>query len=191
MPSEQLPKKNTLKPKEDEPISEEQKILNSFRKEIVDLKEKAKKEKITGSTELPKIDPNYLTKKDAEMWNKCESNSIALTDVGLESKYNKNIELEKNRLIHNSRHNFIAFLRQRLTFPQLKNQYIDTIDIVSFRKGIGYIIDKINNGEIKGTMQDLTHVENLDNITKEDAYMWHKIKKFKSISEEDEEELNT
>ena len=81
------------------------------------------------------------------MWNRCESNSIALADVGLESEYNKNIKLEKNKSIYNSRHSFIAFLRQRLTFPQLKNQYIDAIDIISFRKGIGYIIDRINNGK--------------------------------------------
>ena len=40
-------------------------------------------------------------------------------------------------------------------------------------------------------MQDLAHIKNLDSITKEDAYMWHKIKKLKSISGENEEELNT
>ncbi|MEK7059999.1 MAG: hypothetical protein AAB970_00045 [Patescibacteria group bacterium] len=185
MPSDKFPKNSIEKPKKVGPE------LEAFQKEIADLKEKAKKEKITGSTELPGINSDYLTKKDAEMWNRCESNSIALADVGLESEYNKNIKLEKNKSIYNSRHSFIAFLRQRLTFPQLKNQYIDAIDIISFRKGIGYIIDRINNGEIKGTMQDLTYIENLDNITKEDAYMWHKIKKLKSISEEDEEELNT
>ena len=185
MSSEQLPQKNTLEPRKEE------KILNDFRKEIADLKEKAKKEKITGSTELPGINPDYLTIQDAEIWNRYESNSIALIDVGLESEYNKNIKLEKNKSIYNSRHNFIAFLRQRLTFSQLKNQYIDAIDIVSFHKGIGYIIDRINNGEIKDTMQDLAHIKNLDSITKEDAYMWHKIKKLKSISGENEEELNT
>jgi uncharacterized protein YkvS len=204
MPSEQLPKNLIEQSKEkDELTAEEIKILNTFREEITNLKKEAKIKQITGSTELPKVNLDYLTLKDFDMWNRCKFNSIALDDVGLESEYNKeielekkneNIELKKRELIYNSRHSFIAFLRQRLTFSQLKEQQkihkekeIAAIDIVSFRRGIGFIIEKIRNGEKKGTMYDLTFVENLDDITSEDAYMWGKIinGKWKQVTEEE------
>jgi hypothetical protein len=135
MPSEQLPQNPIEKSKkEDELTTEEIKILNAFREEIIDLKNEAKINQITGSTELPGVKPENLTIKDAEMWNKYKSNTIVLVDVGLESEYNKKIELEKKneniklkkrKLIYNSRHSFIAFLRQKLTFPQLKKQQED------------------------------------------------------------------
>ena len=137
MPSEKFSKNSIEKSKNKESTAD----MAAFCKEITDLKEEAKISKITGSSELPYIDPNRLTIKDAKMWKRCNSNSIALADVGLQSEYNREIELERKNeekkleereLIYNSRHSFIAFLRQRVTFPQLKKQQED---YENFKKG--------------------------------------------------------
>lgn len=63
-----------------------------------------------------------------------------------------------------------------------KEEEKGSIDMKLFRKELSFLISKKNNGEIQGTMFDLTLIKNINDLTEEDAHMWYRIYKSNSIS---------
>ena len=63
---------------------------------------------------------------------------------------------------------------------QIEKKEKEPIDIKPFLKELSFLISKRKNGDIQKTMFDLTLIEDINDLTEEDARMWYKVNNYES-----------